>query len=161
MRWLRHLFAPSARHAFPEACLQRIAEAIARAEQRHRGQLCFAVEASLPWRALWRGVDARSRAVDVFSQLRVWDTAGNDGVLVYLLLAERDIEIVADRGVQVDAAQWEGVCARMAAHLRAGEHERAALEGVESAAALLAQAHPREAQDEFRNELPDRPTLLR
>ena len=161
MRWLRHLFAPSARRAFPEASLQRIAEAIAAAERSHRGQLCFAVEAALPWRTLWRGLDARARALDVFAQLRVWDTAGNDGVLIYLLLAERDIEIVADRGVAVDVAQWEALCLDMARTLRRGEHERAALEGIAAAAALLAAAHPRGAQDAAPNELADRPTLLR
>ena len=160
MRILRHLFARSAAAAFPAASLQRIADAIAQAERSHRGQLCFAVESALSPRRLWRGDDARQRAQTVFSQLRVWDTAGNDGVLIYLLLADHRIEIVADRGVAVEPSQWLAICARMAEALRAGEYERAALDGIAATAALLAAAAPRAAGDPPDNELADRPTLL-
>jgi uncharacterized membrane protein len=160
MRWLRHLFARPAASAFPAASLQRITAAIAQAEQSHRGQLCFAVESALTLRRLWRGDDARQRAATVFSQLRVWDTANNDGVLVYLLLADHRIEIVADRGLQVDAAQWQAICERMAAALRAGEYERAALEAIAATSALLAAQFPRPPGQAFDNELADQPTLL-
>jgi uncharacterized membrane protein len=161
MRWLRHLFAPSAASAYPEQSLQRIAEAIAASERRHRGQICFAVEAALSWRALWRRTTPRARAESVFARLRVWDTAANNGVLIYLLLAEHGIEIVADRGVQVDPAQWQAICARMAEGLRAGRHTEAALEAIDATAALLATQHARGPEDEpGANELPDRPRLL-
>src|SRR5690606_2593634 len=97
-RLFRHLFAPSAARLFREESLQRIAEAVARGEATHTGETCFAVESALPLRAVLAGVDARERAEEAFSRLRVWDTAANNGVLVYLLLADHRIEIVADRG---------------------------------------------------------------
>ena len=159
-RFLQHVFAPSAASAFPAASLERIAAAIRAAENRHGGQICFAVESALSWRALWRGQPTRGRAEEVFAQLRVWDTAANNGVLIYLLLAEHRIELVADRGLQVDAAQWGEICIRMAERLRAGAYEEAALAAVEATSALLAASYPRGAGDAVDNELPDRPTVL-
>jgi uncharacterized membrane protein YgcG len=97
MRWLRHLFARSAASRFPPASLQRIAAAIAAGEQRHTGQVVFAVEPALRLAALRRGRDARHRAEQLFARLRVWDTQHNNGVLIYLLLADHRIEVVADR----------------------------------------------------------------
>src|SRR5690606_19240146 len=96
-RLLRHVFAASPSRLFPADSMQRIAAAVAAGEALHQGQVCFAVEAALPLRALLGGMEARTRAREVFAQLRVWDTSGNNGVLVYLLLAERRIEVVADR----------------------------------------------------------------
>lgn len=162
MRLLKHLFARSARRLFPEAGLQRIAEAIARDELRHRGEICFAVESALDWRAAWAGRQARDRAVEMFSQLRVWDTAENNGILIYLLLADRRIEILADRGLagRVSGEQWRGVCLLMEERLRAGDAEAAVLEGVAAACELLAAHFPRIEGREDRNELPDRPQLL-
>ena len=84
-RLFAHLFTGDAQGRFPEADMQRIAAAIADGEARHRGEVCFAVEGALDWRDVLRGVQARTRALDAFSQLRVWDTAANNGVLVYLL----------------------------------------------------------------------------
>jgi len=159
-RFWRHVFAPSAAAAFPVASLERIAAAIRAAENRHGGQICFAVESSLSWGALWRRQSARARAEDVFAQLRVWDTAANNGVLIYLLLAEHRIELVADRGLTVDVEHWGGICARMAERLRAGRYEEAALEAVAATSELLAASFPRGAGDVPGNELPDRPTLL-
>src|SRR5690349_11934187 len=99
-RLARHLFSRSASRLFPADALERIAQAVARGEATHTGETCFAVESALPLRAVFAGVQARDRAVDAFSRLRVWDTAANNGVLLYLLLADHRIEIVADRGLQ-------------------------------------------------------------
>ena len=161
-RALRHLFVGSARRLYPVDRLHRIAEAIAEGEATHQGQVCFAVESSLPLGAVLSGHDARVRALDVFARLRVWDTESNNGVLLYLLLADHRIEIVADRGVaaQVDDAQWREVCARMETRLREGEPEGAALDGVAAVSALLAQHFPRTQGNARRNELPDLPQIL-
>lgn len=158
-RWLRHLFALSVERRFPPEALARIAAAIARGEAAHTGQVCFAVEARLPLRWLWRGAAPRARAESVFSRLRVWDTAANNGVLVYLLLAEHAIELVADRGVPPQA--WASLCERLAARLRAGESEAAVIEAVDTVSAWLAADFPRGPEAAAGNELPDAPTLLR
>ena len=162
MRLLRHLFARSARSVYPEASLQRIADAVHAAEQRHTGEICFAVEASLPPLAVLRGVDAQHRAQQVFAQLRVWDTHANNGVLVYLLLADRRIEIVADRGLagRVSEAQWRGVCQLMEGALAGGEHVDAVVAGIEAIGDLLASHYPREPGDGDIDELPNRPVML-
>lgn len=161
-RLLRHLFAAPARAAFPEASLQRIAEAVAEGEARHRGEVCFAVEPALPVRQVLRRVQARERAEAVFARLRVWDTEANNGVLVYLLMADRRIEIVADRGLaaRVSDAQWRGVCQLMEERLQAGEPEAAAVRGVAAVSDLLAEHFPRAPGEADENELPDRPRLL-
>jgi len=160
-RALRHLFAQSARSLFPAPVLERIAGAIAAGEASHDGQVCFAVESALPVAAVLAGQDARQRAEHAFARLRVWDTAANNGVLVYLLLADHRIEIVADRGVaaRVDGAQWSEICARMERRLREGEAEKAAVEAVTAVSALLA-AHFPGGGGERRNELPDLPSIL-
>lgn len=162
MRLLRHLFAPAARSVYPEDSLRRIAAAVHAAEQRHTGEICFAVEASLPAMAVLRGVDASARAQHVFAQLRVWDTHANNGVLVHLLLADRRIEIVADRGLAglVSAEQWRGVCRLMEERLRAGNPEDAALAGIGAISDLLAEHFPRQPGVADENELPDMPHLL-
>lgn len=162
MRWLRHLFARSARATYPHRSLQRIAEAVAAGERRHRGEICFAVESALELPALWARKDARARAQDVFAQLRVWDTAADNGVLVYLLLADHRIEIVADRGLAglVSAEQWRGVCQLMEERLKSGDAEDAAIGGVNAVSDLLAAHFPRAEGDADENELPDLPHLL-
>lgn len=162
MRLLRHLFARPARAVFPEASLQRIADAVHAGEQRHSGEICFAVESALPVRAVLRGIDARSRAQAVFAQLRVWDTHANNGVLVYLLLADRRIEIVADRGLAglVSAEQWRGACQLMEERLQAGDAEDAVLAGVAAVSDLLAEHFPQAPGAPDENELADMPRLL-
>ena len=162
MRLFRHLFAPSARRLFPEATLQRIAETVARDELRHRGEILFAVESRLTIAALRRGASPRERALEVFARLRVWDTRENNGVLIYLLLADRRIEIVADRGFDglVSAEQWRGVCLLMEERMAAGEPEAAALAGVTAAGDLAFEHFPMLDPDADRNELPDAPVLL-
>ena len=161
-RLLRHLLASplGARRQFPAATLQAIESAVRESEARHSGEIRFALETALPLDALLRGQSARERALEVFAQLRVWDTERNNGVLIYLLLADHDVEIVADRGIhaKVGAAGWEAVCRRMEAEFRAGRFEAGALAGIEAAGELLQQHFPAVAGD--RNELPNRPTVL-
>lgn len=161
-RLLRHLFAGSAHGLYPTDSLQRIATAIAEGERRHRGEVCFAVESVLPARAVLAGVDPRTRAAEVFAQLRVWDTEANNGVLVYLLLADHRIEIVADRGLEgrVSAEQWRGICLMMEERLKAGEPETAAVQAVTAVSDLLVEHFPRAAGDIDENELPDLPLIL-
>jgi uncharacterized membrane protein len=159
MRWLHHAFAPSTARRFPTDRLQRIADAIAAGERLHAGEVVFAVEAGLPARALWRGTTPRERAHEVFTRLRIWDTEANNGVLLYLLLADHAIEIVADRGLHhVADAEWESVCAAIEAGLAAGEAEHAVVDGIARISALLAIHFP--AGTGSRDELPDRPVLL-
>ncbi len=161
-RRLKHLFTGQAavRRAFPDASLSAIESAIAEAERTHSGQIRFAVEASLEGAALLAGQSARERAVDVFSLLRVWDTAHNNGVLIYLLLADRDVEIVADRGIHArcGAAVWESICQTMEARFRRGRFEQGALEGIAAVGVQLAHHFPPGGPGG--NELPDRPVLL-
>lgn len=161
-RLARHLFARSARALYPPASLQRIADGIAAGEASHRGQVCFAVESALPIGAVWTGHHAHGSARDAFTRLRVWDTAANNGVLIYLLLADRRIEIVADRGLaaHVSAEQWRGVCQLMEERLQAGEPEAAALQGVAAVSGLLAEHFPRSGHEDTTNELPDLPQIF-
>ena len=162
MRWLRHLFARSAASRFPPASLQRIAAAIAAGEQRHTGQVVFAVEPALGLAALRRGRDARHRAQQLFARLRVWDTQDNNGVLIYLLLADHRIEVVADRAASGPAfdVRWTSLCEHLAQRLQAGAFEAAGIEAVNEAAAILAAFFPRDVDAARTNELPDHPILL-
>lgn len=161
-RLFTHLFTPDAQGRFPAAAMERIAAAIADGETRHRGEVCFAVEGALDWRDVLRGVQARARAMDAFARLRVWDTAANNGVLVYLLLADHRIEIVADRGLAglVSPEQWRGVCQLMEERLRAGEAEEAVVRGVEAVSDLLAAHFPQDAGAADEDELPNDPHVL-
>jgi uncharacterized membrane protein len=161
-RRLRHLFTASrsVRRAFPDAALARIEQAIARTERLHAGQICFAIEAALDGDSLWMGQHAAERAVEQFGQLRVWDTEHNNGVLIYLLWADRDVEIVADRGIHVKVGTegWESVCRQMEAAFRDGRFEAGALAGIEAVGALLANHYPGDGSEQ--NELPDWPVIL-
>lgn len=161
-RLIKHLALPPwlLRRAFTTAAMRAIEAAIATSETRHLGQIRFAVDESLALDALWRGKTGRERALEVFADLRVWDTALNNGVLVYLLLADRDVEIVADRGIHhaVGEAAWEDICRTMEGALRAGQFETGVVRGVEAIGALLAAHYPRHAAGE--NELPDVPVVL-
>lgn len=156
----RHLLMPAwrSRLNFPQAMLERIEGAIRQGEQTHLGQIRFAVEASLDLPLLLQGVGARERAVDVFSMLRVWDTENNNGVLIYLLLADHDVEIVADRGIdrQVGAAAWERICQEMERSFRDGDFECGILAGIAAVSRLLADHYPGQGE----NELPDVPVLM-
>jgi len=162
MRLLRHLFAPSARQLFPEDSLHRIADAIAAGERLHRGEILFAVESELAALQVLRGVQARACAEAAFARLRAWDTEANNGVLIYLLLADHRIEIVADRGLtgRVSPEQWRGVCGLMEERMAAGEPEQAVLRGVEAVSALLAMHFPQIDGTADVDELPNQPLIL-
>lgn len=161
-RVLRHLVTPGwvARRIFPRAILGRIEEAIRTSERAHDGELRFALEAGLPLATLLAGLTPRERAVEVFSRLRVWDTERNSGVLIYLQLVDRDIEIVADRGIaaQVPQATWDAICGRMEQAFRSGRFEQGVLEGIREITGLLARHFPPRGANT--DELPDRPALL-
>lgn len=161
-RIARHLFAlPGAlERRLPTAAMDAIEKAIERSETQHRGEVRFAAEAALDAPALLAGQVARERAIAVFSELRVWDTEENNGVLIYLLLADHDIEIVADRGInaRVSAAEWEQICRRMESGLARGEFGPAILAGIEDISRLLARYYPPRPGD--RNELPDKPAVI-
>lgn len=161
-RMLRHLLTDqwSVRRAFPKAAMRAIRDTIGAQERRHGGELRFAVEASLPLRQLWRGQDARKRAVELFGQLGVWDTEHNSGVLIYLLLADRRVEIVADRGihVRVGGSAWEAICGEMQRSFAAGRFEHGVNFGITAISDLLAAHYPPSTgrPDELANE----PVLL-
>lgn len=161
-RLLRHLFPPSVRRWFPPASMARITAAIAAGEGTHTGEVMFAVEADLPLLAVWRGVSARQRATDAFARLRTWDTEANNGLLIYLLLADHAIEIVADRGLRglVSDAQWRDVCESMGEQLRAKAPEQAVVQGVAAVSALLARHFPRRAGAADVDELPNEPQIV-
>ncbi|MEO1765956.1 TPM domain-containing protein [Thiobacter aerophilum] len=161
-RLLRHLVFPPwwLRVRFPRRTLMAIKEAIRASEQTHRGQIRFAVEASLPLPALLRDITPRRRGLEVFAQLGVWDTEENNGVLIYVLLADRDVEIVADRGIarHVPVQAWQAIARRMESAFRQGRFEEGALAGIAAVGGLLARHFP--ASGTSANELPDWPLLL-
>ena len=162
MRWWRHAVtdAADAKRAFPPAAFDRIERAIAEAEARHAGQIVFVIEPALPVGRVLARLAPRERALEVFGLMRVWDTEENAGVLVYLLLADRDVEIVADRGIDrvVDNAAWQAICARMEAAFRDGRYAEGAVGGIGEISALLAQHFPRAGA--VANELSDKPVVL-
>ena len=151
---------PSVRRLFPPATLEAIEASIRAAERLHSGEIRVAIETCLDARQLWAGTSARDRARDVFARLRVWDTALNSGVLIYLLLADHDIEIVADRGFEgrVSDEEWQEVCRCIESEFRAGQYEAGVLAGVRRVSALIARHFPPGPDD--RNELPDRPVFV-
>jgi uncharacterized membrane protein len=148
------------RRIFPPAVLASIEQAIKAGEATHAGQIRFVVEGPLDAAPLFRDQPARARALDHFSHLRIWDTAHNNGVLIYLLLADRDVEIVADRGIdtKVGAEGWETICRDMEAEFRTGNFERGVIEGIETVSRELAKHFPPDGHP--RNELPDKPVVI-
>jgi uncharacterized membrane protein len=163
-RLLKHWFiTPRAvARAFPPASLQAIQDAIAATEVKHSGEIRFAVEGALPWSYLRRDAPVRQRAVMIFSKLRVWDTEHNNGVLIYVELADHGVEIVADRGIarHVQRAQWEAVCQRLREHFRKGEFEAGVVAAVQEVGALLAQHYPLAEGAVNPNELSNKPVIL-
>jgi uncharacterized membrane protein len=161
-RVLKHLLYPGwmSRRRLPKASLDRIEAAIARAEASHHGEICVAVESALDLRALLLGQTARARALQVFAEQGVWDTEANNGVLIYLLLADRAVEIVADRGVarQLQSTHWESVSQALRAQFGQGAYEAGLLQAIAAVGGHLARLYPRSGSDV--NELPDRPIEL-
>ncbi len=149
-----------ARRAFPKEALDRIEQAIKAGEAMHSGQVRFVVEGALDGMPLFTGQSARERALDIFSHLRIWDTAHNNGVLVYLLLADRDVEIVADRGIdsKVGAAGWQKICAAMEADFRSGNFSGGVIKGIAAVSRQLAIYFPKQGAGP--NELPDTPVVI-
>ena len=164
-RFWRHLVTDhgSARRAFPRPVLDRIETAIASGETTHRGQVRVVIEAALPLARVMAGVSPRERALEVFGLTRTWDTEENCGVLLYVLLADRDVEIVADRGIhaRVGDTTWEAVCRQVEAAFRERRFAEGAKAGVTEVNALIARHFPRApGETARRNELPDRPLLI-
>ena len=171
---LRHLWLDESdtRRAIPPDLLQRLADRVAASEQRHSGEIRLCVEASLPSSYLWRlnqentlAALTRQRAVMMFGKLRVWDTEHNNGVLIYLLLAEHAIEIVADRGLSkhVKPAHWETMVATMAAAFKAGRYEEGLTQALEETSAVLVHHFALDSGPggpANANELPNEPMLL-
>lgn len=163
-RILKHVLSnPRAvARAFPRASLDRIQQAIAQAEAATSGEIRFAVEAALPWSYLKRDAAPRERAWMVFSKLRVWDTEHNNGVLIYVELADHSVEIVADRGVarRVAKAHWQAIANAMRSAFRAGEFEQGSLAAVRTVGELLSAEFPLEDGASNPNELSNRPAVL-
>ena len=136
----------------------RLEQRIAASEARHTGEICICVEAGLPPSYLWRDAGARERAIAMFGKLRVWDTEHNNGVLIYLLLAEHAIELVADRGLNrhVSPAQWQEMVAHLREALRAGRYEDGLTLALEEVSAVLVEHFPLAAGTARPNELPNR-----
>ncbi len=150
-----------AAHVLPAAALQRIETLVANSEQGHSGEIRVVIEAGLPLSYLWQDLSARDRAITQFGKLRVWDTEQNNGVLIYLLLAEHAIEIVADRGINrhVDSAQWQALIEPMRAAFRAGRFEDGLTEAIQTIDRLLRSQFALAPGQANPNELPNRPLV--
>ena len=161
-RLFRHLLLPHwwMLRAFPQQLLRRVEEAIAASESAHGGELRVVVEANLPLPDLLHGRSTRARAIELFSQLRVWDTEHNSGVLVYLQLIDRRVEIVADRGINARLGQafWDGVCRRLETAFRAGDFAGGTLSALSTITLALREHFA--AVDENPDELPNAPLVL-
>jgi uncharacterized membrane protein len=162
VRLVRHLFETHwlTRSRFPPAELDRIEAGVRSAEAGHAGELRVVIETDLDAWSILSGKPARRRALEVFAGFHVWDTELNNGVLIYVLCADRVVEIVADRGFNglVTAEEWRGVCAAMEKEFRGGLWGDGVLAGVAEAAALLGRHFP--STGRTGNELPDRPVLI-
>ena len=159
-RLLRHLltFRHATRRAFSQATLSEIETTIRACERRHGGEIRFAIEGVLHPVAVLQGLTPRQRALQLFAQLQVWDTQNNNGVLIYVLHADRDVEIVADRGLngKVTTAEWQAVCSKMEQAFKAGDYRTGCVEGIGATSRFLAQHFP--VGDP--NELPDAPAMI-
>lgn len=161
-RFLRHVWMSPVirRRQFSPATLDAIERAVADGEKTHRGQVRFVVETELTTGQLWAGITARQRAIDVFSMLRVWDTEENSGVMVYVLLADRRVEIVADRGIHrhVGEERWRAICKEIELRYRKGDFLNGSVLGIEKISAEVAHCFP--ARGAGKNEQSDKPVLL-
>jgi uncharacterized membrane protein len=148
------------RRTFTPQALTEIERAIQEVEAGHSGEIRFVVETALDIDELLADVAPRARALEVFSHTRVWDTEANNGVLIYVLLADRDVEILADRGIasRVPPQEWETICREIEAHYRAGRFAQGSVAVVRSVGQLLARHFPHDRGDA--NELPDQPVRL-
>ncbi|MES1980332.1 MAG: TPM domain-containing protein [Pseudomonadota bacterium] len=160
-RILKHLLTTHGQvtRAFPRSTLNAIEAAIKASEATHAGEVRFAVEGALDGMPLFRGQSSRDRAIELFSQLRVWDTEHNNGLLIYLLLADRAVEIVADRGIhaKVGTEEWGTVCRQMEAAFKHSNYASGVISGVHTVTQHLARHFP---ADDSPNELPNKPVIL-
>lgn len=163
-RWARHLWwdVGDAHRVVPNDMAERLARRVAASEHRHTGEVRLCVEAALPAREVWQAgshqaLRTRERALGWFGRLGIWDTAHNNGVLIYLLLAERAIEIVADRALteRVTPAEWQAMVSRLSVRLRAGEVEDGLTQALEEVSAVLVAHFPAPEGWQRANELPD------
>jgi len=164
MRVVRHLLTPRwvMRLRYPPALLARIEARIGEIERHRPGELRFVVEHALELGELFGGLTPRARALEIFGLLRVWDTEHNNGVLIYVLHAERAVEIVADRGLAraVPQSDWDALCRQVETEFRAGRYDQGAMAAVDGAARLLERCYPASSHGAALNELPDQPLLL-
>ncbi len=162
MRLLAHVFNTPwhVRRHFPKAALHRIEQAIAASEKTHDGEIRFVVEGDLHPLAILQGISPRDRAIALFSQLGIWDTEQNNGVLIYLLMADHDVEILADRGINHHLGQhgWEHICRTMQSRFRQGQFEEGVIDAISEIGKSLQQYYP--ATPEDKNELPNKPIVL-
>ena len=160
-RLYRHLWLPGSqlRRAFPNASRAAIERAVEASERGHHGEIRVCIESALPLGAVVRGKSGRERALEVFSELRVWDTEQNTGVLIYVLMADRDLESLADRAAHrcVPQATWDHICSEMEQRFRAGEMEAGVIAAVEAVSKILTEHFP--ASGENVNELANRPVI--
>jgi len=161
-RYLRNLFTTrwALHRAFPSDLLDEIQQSIQVSERQHNAEFRFAIETALDAATLLRGCSPRERAMDVFSNLGIWDTAANNGVLIYLLLSEHAIEIVADRGYngKVSPRDWQDICDAMRELFQSGRYRDGAMRGIEMITAAVSRHFPPDPND--RNELPNQPVLI-
>jgi uncharacterized membrane protein len=161
-RYLRNLFTTrwALHRAFPSDLLDAIEQSIQASELQHNAEFRFAIETALDTATLLRGCSPRERAVQVFSNLGIWDTAANNGVLIYLLLSEHAIEIVADRGYndKVSAREWQDICDAMRELFQCGNYREGAMRGIEMITIVVSRHFPPDSSD--RNELPNKPVLI-
>ena len=161
LRILKHLLTTHGQvtRAFPRSALNAIEAAIRASEATHAGEIRFVVEGALDGMPLFRGQSSKNRAIELFAQLRVWDTEHNNGLLIYLLLADRAVEIVADRGIhaKVGTDGWGRICRQMEMAFKQSNYEDGVIKGVQTVTQHLVQHFP---ADDRPNELPDRPVVL-
>ncbi|MCB5186518.1 TPM domain-containing protein [Methylobacillus caricis] len=162
LRFFSHLFSTPwhVRRHFPKSALHHIEQAITTSESTHSGEIRFVVEGDLHPLDILRGVTPRQRAITLFSQLGIWDTEQNNGVLIYLLLADHDVEILADRGINrhLGPQGWESICKAMEARFRQGKFEEGVIYGITEIGKSLQQHFP--SAGEGKNELSNRPIVL-
>jgi uncharacterized membrane protein len=162
LRFFKHIFSSGFKThlLFPRKSLGRITEAVVNSEKKHRGEIRVCIESYLSPMQILRKISGRDRALDVFSQLRVWDTEENNGVLIYILIADHDIEILADRGVLRNAPEnfWDEICGKIEVKFHEKKFEEGIIQAIDHISKLLQEKYPKNGHDD--NELPDRPYLI-